>query len=116
MGTSGHKIQVFVKRELTDYLVSSFCIKFALRMHEATKTLLREIALNPFPVVSIKNKAKSKLCVKRKKRRAAASLSSLPTELRMRIFSYVTMGAFVKVVAFRDGLDDAVDFKRRGMS
>lgn len=113
-GDWDRRIQLSVEQNLTSYLLSSFCIKFALRVHQMSREIIRSVAISSKCVVVSKKTTKSTSPVTRRKRRAPASLLSLPAELRTKIFAYVTEDAEMKVVGYRRGTEDSFYFKARG--
>lgn len=116
IGKSSRKFQIVTMQYLTNYLLSSLCIKFAFRVYGMSREIVRSVAITSNIVLPCKKTSRRISSNRRSRKRTPASFSSLPSELRMRIFAYVTACATMNVVGYRREFDDGFYFKQRGMS
>lgn len=106
-------IRLFITDNILHLLVSRLCFGVAIRTYQINKEIVCSILSSRW-VVSLRSKSRCPISSHRQKRNPPANLSSLPPELRLKIFDYVTNDASMKVVGYRQGARDAFYFKERG--
>lgn len=133
---SGHKIRAFLKEQVLNCLLygrlyggagpasapvdiassAKLFASFTLRLRQMSRCMVYPTAIVSTPVISLKQKVKSTILSNKQKKFPPASLSSLPAELRLKIFEYATNGVSINVVGYRQGAQDSFYFKNRGES
>lgn len=108
-------IRSFIERNILDLLMSRRCISIVIRMRQLNKEMFRSIVSSK-SVVYLKERSRSTTTVCRKKKDPPASLYSIPSELRLKIFDCVTSDATINVVGYWHEGRDAFYFKERGKS
>lgn len=110
---SHHTIRLFITEDILHLLVSRLCLGVAVRTYQINQKIFRSILSSRW-IISFRNRSTCTISSYRQKRNPPASLSSIPPELRLKIFDYVTSGASMNVVGYRQGARDAFYFKERG--
>lgn len=109
----GRTIQEIIKYMGFDILFSRLCVSLAPRTPEMTKKLIRAKLFSQFIIPRNKGDVDT-VALPPHKHKPPASLSSIPAELRLKIFDYVTEGVTISVIGYRQGARDAFYFKQRG--
>lgn len=106
-------IRSFIERNILGLLKSRLCISVVIRMRQLNKEIFRS-TVSTKSVVYLKKRPTFPISMCRKKERPPASLSSIPAEIRLKIFDYVTSGTTMNVVGYWNEGQDAFYFKERG--